>query len=176
MARGRMKYYQIFSGLISAILVSIVWFNQDKQNFKNLETSDNQPTSNLILAMSLSAYILVALYSMIFSLRRLNRPGVSVEVRKLFIYKHTIYVIVFIIIWTIQLSASYYHLFNPPSENSSGDDIIIVDYVSGISMFSTGIVLALVRLYEPFFWFLIKQYVCKCFGVVIDEDKEGIKA
>lgn len=43
-------------------------------------------------------------------------------------------------------------------------------------MFSTGIVLALVRLSEPFFLFLIKQFVCKCFGIVLDEDKEGIKA
>jgi hypothetical protein len=72
--------------------------------------------------MSLSAYILVALYSMIFSLRRLNRPGVSVEVRRLFIRKHTIYVIVFIIIWTIQLSASYYHLFNPSNVISKPKD------------------------------------------------------
>jgi hypothetical protein len=32
-ARGRMKYYQILSGLISATLVSIVWYNQDKKNF-----------------------------------------------------------------------------------------------------------------------------------------------
>jgi hypothetical protein len=129
--------------------------------------------------MSLSAYILVALYSMIFSMRRLNRPGVSVEVRKLFQRKHTFYVILFIVIWTIQLSASYYHLFNPTAsttdpkkekgDDESGDEINnVVDFISGVSMFSTGIVLALVRLYEPFFLFLIKQFICKCFGIVID--------
>jgi|TARA_B110000285_G_C15089570_1_gene598288 hypothetical protein len=133
--------------------------------------------------MSLSAYILVALYSMIFSLRRLNRPGVSVEVRKLFITKHTIYVILFIVIWTIQLSASYYHLFNPQdmidaekkTQKFTNDNYKIVDYVSGVSMFSTGIVLALVRLYEPFFVFLIKQFLARCFGILLSQDPEGIK-
>jgi len=57
--------------------------------------------SNLILAMSLSAYIIVALYSMIFSFRRLNRPGVGPGVRKLFQKKHSAYVILFIAVWTI---------------------------------------------------------------------------
>lgn len=42
-------------------------------------------------------------------------------------------------------------------------------------MFSTGIVLAIVRLFEPFFMFLLKQKVWMCFGIYIDEQKEGIK-
>lgn len=35
--------------------------------------------------------------------------------------------------------------------------------------------LALVRLYEPFFVFLIKQFVKRCFGIVLSQDPEGIK-
>jgi hypothetical protein len=73
----------------------------------------DRPRGNLILAMSLSLYILIALDSWIFSWRILNRPGVSKEVRLLFQKKHTAYVIFFIIIWMFQLSASYFHLFNP---------------------------------------------------------------
>jgi hypothetical protein len=42
-------------------------------------------------------------------------------------------------------------------------------------MFSTGILLAVVRLYEPFFLFLLKQKVYRCFGIIVDEDKQGIK-
>ena len=94
--------------------------------------------------------------------------------------------ILFIVIWTIQLSASYYHLFNPTANTSDpvtpkkGEDKTdgiynAVDFISGVSMFSTGIVLALVRLYEPFFQFLIKQFVCKCFGIVIEQDRDGFK-
>ena len=42
-------------------------------------------------------------------------------------------------------------------------------------MFSTGILLAMVRLYEPFFLFLVKRFVYMCFGILLDEDAEGIK-
>ena len=56
---------------------------------------------NLILAMTLSVYILVALYSVVFAFRRLNRDGVSKEIRMMFIKKHFLYVAVFIVIWVI---------------------------------------------------------------------------
>ena len=67
----------------------------------------------MIFALSLQIFILVGIYSVVFSKRRLNRPGVSKQVRKLFTRKHTNYVIAFIILWTTQLIANYYHLFNP---------------------------------------------------------------
>jgi hypothetical protein len=41
-------------------------------------------------------------------------------------------------------------------------------------MFSTGILLAIVRLFEPFFKFLIKQFIYMCFGVLLDEEEEGV--
>lgn len=40
---------------------------------------------------------MIGTYSMLFSCRRLNRPGVSVEVRKLFNMRHTLYVVLFIL-------------------------------------------------------------------------------
>jgi len=55
----------------------------------------------MILAYTLSIYIIVAIYSTVFAFRRLNRPGVSKEVRSMFLKKHLYYVIVFIAIWTI---------------------------------------------------------------------------
>ena len=134
---------------------------------------------NLILALSLSIYILIALNSWIFSSRRLNRPGVSGEVRAMFSKKHTTYVLVFIVIWIVQLSASYYHLFNPilPSyanslkENSPEWFELWKknkwDYISGIMMFSTGIILASLRLNEPFFRYLSKCFWLNCFGILL---------
>lgn len=56
---------------------------------------------NLILAFMLSIYILVAIYSFVFAYRKLERPGVSKEVRSMFLKKHLYYVVVFTIIWTI---------------------------------------------------------------------------
>jgi hypothetical protein len=72
-------------------------------------------SGNLVLAFALSVYILIAIYSFVFAYRRLERPGVSKEVRQMFLKKHLYYVIVFISIWTIQLSSNYFTLFNPAS-------------------------------------------------------------
>lgn len=55
------------------------------------------------------------------------------------------------------------------------DSRLLVSSISGICMFSTGILLALVRLYEPFFLFLIRKFLKMCFGELIDEEAEGIR-
>ena len=75
-----------------------------------------QDSANLVLAMTLSLYIVVAIYSTVYSYRRLHRPGVSAPVRNLFVKKHFLYVVVFIVIWMIQQSNNYYYLFNPQQE------------------------------------------------------------
>jgi len=105
-------------------------------------------------------------------------------VRQLFQKKHTFYVVLFIIIWTIQLSANYYHLFNPSdiSEKAKGEEKAkrnrisdFVDSVSGVFTFSTGILLAMVRLHEPFFYQMIKKFSYQCFGILIENDTDTIK-
>ena len=71
--------------------------------------------------MTLSLYIVVAIYSTVYSYRRLHRPGVSAPVRSLFVKKHFLYVVVFIVIWMIQQSNNYYYLFNPTSTSTNPD-------------------------------------------------------
>ena len=44
-------------------------------------TTPIQNQGNLVMAMILSIYIVVAIYSVVYSYRRLMRPGVSKEVR-----------------------------------------------------------------------------------------------
>ena len=132
-----------------------------------------------MLAMSLSLYILVALYSWVFSSRRLSRPGVSSEVRQLFSRKHSFYVGIFIVIWTSQLLASYYHLFNPVTIVLDNYDASLwkpkpVDLFSGIMMFTTGIFLAALRLYEPFFLYLIKKFGLNCMGILYVVEGNGV--
>ena len=68
--------------------------------------------------MCLSLYIVIAIYSTVYSYRRLHRPGVSAPVRAMFVRKHFLYVVVFIIIWMIQQSANYFRLFNPESNGN----------------------------------------------------------
>ena len=53
---------------------------------------------NLELGILLSIYMLIGFYSIIYACRRLVRPGVSIEMKKLFLKKHALYVIVLIVI------------------------------------------------------------------------------
>jgi hypothetical protein len=80
-ARNRTKIYMNVSLFVTAFFTFIIWKKQDQKNFKCIDISGDAPVSNLILVMSLSAYILTALYSMVYSKRRLSRPGVSGQVR-----------------------------------------------------------------------------------------------
>lgn len=122
-ANKRLLQYVVISFALSTLCIIFIWFNEDRGYYleKIYFVSDDNQTSNLILAITLSAYIIVALYSMIFSIRRLNRPGVGPGVRKLFQKKHSAYVTLFIVIWTIQLSANYCHLFNPSNMQDTND-------------------------------------------------------
>lgn len=65
----------------------------------------------IIGAMQLIAFILVALYSCVYAFRRLTRPGMSKEIRYVFIRKHIIYVSTFILLWTVSLAHLYFAIY-----------------------------------------------------------------
>jgi hypothetical protein len=156
--------------------------------------SSQQEKASLVLAMVLSIYIVVAIYSTVYSYRRLHRPGVSRKVRSLFLRKNFLYVVVFILLWMIQQSNNYYSLFNPQTltaedgtttfafrssmralgnylgirKTTEGEDESQdqnpVQVISAVSTFSTGIFLTLVRLYEPHFRFLVMEKLYAVMG------------
>ena len=68
------------------------------------------------MSLLMSIFMLVGFYSIIFSCQRLSRPGVSIEMRKLFIRKHAAYVLCLIIIWLLLLLNNYYQLFEGKTE------------------------------------------------------------
>jgi hypothetical protein len=119
-ASNRAKFY--YMGSVAATLVMMIYIGisnaiyahnaGSKHCYDCLDHYDSSYSSgtvgtmmvskgNIILAVALSIYIIIAFYSTIFAYRRLNRPGVSKTVRQLFVKKHFLYVIVFIFIWTI---------------------------------------------------------------------------
>ena len=75
----------------------------------------------------------MGIYSVVFSTRRLGRPGVSKQVRTLFAKKHTYYVLAFIVLWTLQLIANYYHLFNYRDQDNSSTTGKVLDVISQVS-------------------------------------------
>lgn len=80
--------------------------------------------------------MLMGFYSIIVALRRLTRPGVSIEMRKLFIKKHALYVFFLIIIWLMQLLVNYNQLFKPPENllnQKQHDDLQGIDAIEMIS-------------------------------------------
>ena len=123
--------------------------------------------------------MLLGFYSIIFSCRRLYRPGVSLEVRKLFIFKHTFYVFALIFLWLLQMLINYYELFRPDFKVETPVALQVnetIQIISFVAMFSTGMVMAIIRGLDPFFRFLIKQKFWQIFGVLIEEPQAGIKA
>jgi hypothetical protein len=71
----------------------------------------------------MTIYILMALYSCAYAFRRLTRPGMSIEVRYVFIRKHIAYVGTFIFVWTFYLAYSYFKLYYSGEDLSSNNNL-----------------------------------------------------
>ena len=114
---------------------------------------------DMTLALLLSIYMLFSFYSIIVAFRRLVRPGVSIEMRKLFLKKHAIYVLVFIIIWTFMLLYNYYELFNPSYTITqikvNEEQLKTIQTVSYLALFITGFMMGIIRIFDPYYRFLI---------------------
>jgi len=117
----------------------------------------------------------MALFSCVYAYRRLTRPGMSAEVRYVFIRKHIAYVATFIIIWTFYLAYSYFKLYNAgtPEEEISADEQNLMKTLQNISIITamcTGTIMSIIRIQEPYFKFLIKKQLKAFFGILMDEN------
>lgn len=73
---------------------------------------DSRRFYNIYMSMSLTIFMMVGFYSIIFAYRRLFRPGVSFQMRRMFLKKHGIYVAMLILIQLCQFLINYYELFS----------------------------------------------------------------
>uniref|UniRef100_A0A7S3JEQ7 PIPK domain-containing protein n=1 Tax=Euplotes harpa TaxID=151035 RepID=A0A7S3JEQ7_9SPIT len=78
-----------------------------------------------MLATLLSVYILISIFSVIYAARMLSRPGISSEIRIMFIKKHVLYAVCFIIIWSTTLLNAYSQLYT--TNKPSPDDLLMMD-------------------------------------------------
>lgn len=133
--------------------------------------------------IQLISFMLIALYSCVFAYRRLTRPGMSAEVRYVFIRKHIFYVGVFIVLWTFALAHSYFQIFYAAQDLSKLEekeriariaqyaeiDRIMMKITIYTSIF-TGFLMSLIRAREPYFRFLIRKEFSSWFGILMDEN------
>ena len=128
---------------------------------------------NIVAASTVTIYIPMALYSSVLAYYRLTRPGMSEEIREMFIRKHISYVTVYVLIWTINLSSTYYDIYlkslSSSSSDSKQDTSSVVTYMSMIAAMCTGFILALIRTREPYFSFLIKRQIKEYFGFIMSK-------
>jgi len=108
--------------------------------------------------------MIIGFYSINFAYRRLNRPGMSVQMRHLFLKKHAIYVFILIIFQLIQLLYNYFELFNlfdretieRMKEADNTKKFKIIQHISIIAILITGFILGVIRLYDPIFRLMLK--------------------
>jgi len=59
----------------------------------------------------------------VYAFRRLTRPGMSKEIRLVFIRKHIIYVSVFIFLWTFSLMHLYFQIYEAAQDKQDEEKI-----------------------------------------------------
>ena len=165
----------------------------------------NSQLQNISFVVALTIYILLALFSMIYAMIMLLRPSISSEIRQIFMKKHIIYALTFIIIWSVILANSVVELLyefkylkreDSSSTFSEEDDInystspygfihtasihkrkkkyMKLTYLQTISMIasiSSGLITAIVRIWEPYFSFILKQTIKSCYGIPLTEQE-----
>jgi hypothetical protein len=118
---------------------------------------------------------MLALYSCVFAFRRLTRPGMSQEVRFVFIRKHIIYVFSFVFLWSFSLSHIYFQIYSFAQRPNSEDKIELegidetMKFISTFTSMFTGVIMSGVRVSEPYMRFLIVKWWKELFGVLMDE-------
>jgi len=120
---------------------------------------------NAVSGVTITAYMIFAIFSCAYSYRMTTRPGMSSEIRKDFIMRHILYVLVYIIVWLPYLGLTFYTIYACQMYQAMGYEMISPtindqftseikkwwDYNNGASAF-TGSIMACIRISEPAMW------------------------
>ncbi|CDW83493.1 phosphatidylinositol phosphate kinase [Stylonychia lemnae] len=149
--KRRMKFYFVGSILVAGLLTSVARKNLQDRCFLEQQPIE-KPDSD-------------------YASQRLTRPGMSAEVRFVFIRKHIAYVATFIIIWTFYLAYSYFKLYNAGIQIDAEKETLmnVLQNISIITAMCTGTIMSLIRIQEPYFKFLIKKQFKAFFGILMEE-------
>ena len=116
-----------------------------------------QRSYNFILIIYYQVFTLIAFYSLIFAFKRLVRKGVSIKARWAFFMKHTSYVVVILIVWTVQLFHNYNELFSRNKNTGLSEEMKSIEILSYSFIFSNGFLLSMVRMIDPYYRYVLKR-------------------
>ena len=110
--------------------------------------------------MQISIYFIVAAYSIFFALKRLSKPGMSAEIKKIFMSKQISYVIIYLTMWSCFFIHAVVSLMAELKKDKEREKYFrwseTFQDLSMFSAISTGLVISFVRIREPYLLFLIK--------------------
>lgn len=66
---------------------------------------------NTVSGVTITLYMIFAIFSCAYSFRMTTRPGMSSSIRKEFIWRHIMYVLVYIICWLPYLGLTFYTVY-----------------------------------------------------------------
>ncbi len=177
-----MKFYLGFS-----LLIAIVCFPLALQRVSEPAEEEklDKHERALFSVAFLTLYIIFAITSVAYAWRVNTRPGMSTEVRKKFINRHTLYVVTYILTWLPYLGFAYYILYISSVAGSElSYEVMLKDErfysslntwfnIYNLSCIGTGILMSIVRMREPVFKSVIYRFLYQFFGEIYEDGSKN---
>jgi hypothetical protein len=109
--------------------------------------------------VQVTLYILYAGYTSIYCWTRLWKDNINKKIRKIFISKQFSYVMAYSIMWLASTVHAYFSVYVLLVKEHHENIDWWIGTLRKVAMFQSiliGFVISLVRMSEPYFWFLIK--------------------
>ena len=123
-AARRLKFYLLGSFFL-ALFISITSIEKSRETCLSPNYASKSTVQNISLISVLTLYIIIAVFSIFYAAKMLNRPGISPEIRQMFMKKHVLYAISFIVIWFFTLVNAYYEVFM--DDDNSPDSLMMIE-------------------------------------------------
>ena len=167
---SRFTYY-----LLVSLLVSGIWSSALVHNYHFVEREGLYHIFNKISIMLVLVFqILIGIFSIIFALIKLCKPGISQELRHIVVKRHIVTVKIFILSNMYLTLGMIFVSYDGSSKwehfENNTYNFYFIEFLRVI-FFSQGILNALVRLSEPFFYKIIMRRVRAYFALNSDDKR-----
>lgn len=158
----RTRLYLLFSLLIAAV-PTLSWLLTAKKR----EESNTMFPDTWILIFALAiilAYMIIAIVSVFYAAKKLCRPGISKESQKLVLIRHVVSIIGFLIAQLYILTLFIFMLAKVFNKSYTYNSRYVK--ITKVLFVAQGFYLPLLRIFEPFFFAVVKKNVRTIFSIV----------